>query len=230
MEADVTVRQGVSFDGGSRDLANGVDGDDEKDARKSGGKRGGGGEGGRRRRIRMFSFLCGSVPAGDDAFDAVNDAFSDGSLLDEYDLGAVLGRGQYGSVRLAYRRRGSEAGAEVRASSVRASSVRASSSGRRSEGLLRGVRLLGESLRGRLFFSSSRVRGEIRGDGRRSVVSRPRASGGGHHARRVRSAPVSPVVHAAYEQKSPSGVRVVHVVTDAYFGGDLVEGVARAAR
>ena len=39
--------------------------------------------------------------------------------------------------------------------------------------------------------------------------------------------PCLPVVHAAYEQKSPGGVRVVHVVTDAYFGGDLVEGVAR---
>ena len=120
VEADVTVRRGVSFD-----LANGVDGDDEKDARKSGGRRGGGGGFGDGGGFGCFSFLCGSRSAGDDAFDAVDDAFSDGSLLDEYDLGAVLGRGQYGSVRLAYRRK-------RRASSVRASSARASSVGARA--------------------------------------------------------------------------------------------------
>ena len=215
VEADVTVRRGVSFD-----LANGVDGDDEKDARKSGGRRGGGGGFGDGGGFGCFSFLCGSRSAGDDAFDAVDDAFSDGSLLDEYDLGAVLGRGQYGSVRLAYRReagassvRASSVGAEVRASSARASSEASASSVKASADA--------SSFPRRAFAVKS-----VATDGARSSLDRARrevdtmlAVSGRH--------PCLPVVHAAYEQKSPGGVRVVHVVTDAYFGGDLVEGVAR---
>ena len=211
VEADVTVRRGVSFD-----LANGVDGDDEKDARKSGGRRGGGGGFGDGGGFGCFSFLCGSRSAGDDAFDAVDDAFSDGSLLDEYDLGAVLGRGQYGSVRLAYRR-------EAGASSVRASSARASSARASSEASASSVKASADasSFPRRAFAVKS-----VATDGARSSLDRARrevdtmlAVSGRH--------PCLPVVHAAYEQKSPGGVRVVHVVTDAYFGGDLVEGVAR---
>ena len=182
VEADVTVRRGVSFD-----LANGVDGDDEKDARKSGGRRGGGGGFGDGGGFGCFSFLCGSRSAGDDAFDAVDDAFSDGSLLDEYDLGAVLGRGQYGSVRLAYRR-------EAGASSVRASSARASSARASSEASASSVKASADasSFPRRAFAVKS-----VATDGARSSLDRARR--GGHHARRVRSAPVSP--------RGPRGVR-----------------------
>ena len=200
VEADVTVRRGLSFDGGSRALANGVGdggGEDDDEARKRGGKRGGGGG------IGCFSFLCGSGSGGDSALDAVDDAFSDGSLLDDYDLGAVLGRGQYGSVRIAYLRPGRRGSEDVDDDVRGASAGHPSSSSRRA------------------FAVKS-----VATDGARSSLDRVRkevdtmlAVSGRH--------PCLPVVHAAYEQTSPGGVRVVHIVTDAYLGGDLVEGVAR---
>ena len=201
VEADVTVRRGLSYDGGSRALANGVGdggGGDDDDARKRGGKRDG-----ERGGVGCFSFLCGSGSGGDSALDAVDDTFSDGSLLDDYDLGAVLGRGQYGSVRLAYLRPGR------RGSEDAADDVRGASEGHPPSSPRRAFAVKSVATDGALS-SLDRVRKEV--DTMLAVS--------GRH-------PCLPVVHAAYEQTSPGGVRVVHIVTDAYLGGDLVEGVAR---
>jgi calcium/calmodulin-dependent protein kinase I len=159
LEADVTVRKGVHFD--------------PTDVNRGGGGGGGGGGG-------CFAFLCGgqSISAVDGVDDA--DAGPDGGLHDHYEIGNILGRGQYGSVRLATLKRSGE---KFAVKSVAGDGSK---------------------------FNTERIRDEVE---TMLVVS-------GRH-------PNLPALHSVYEQKS---AHIVHMVTDAYLGGKMLDAIGRRKR
>ena len=133
------------------------------------------------------------------------DAEEGASLRDDYVLGAVLGRGMYGSVRLAYLKSG-------RRGSRDASSGEASPLHPSAEAEARAVKSIATDGSKR---SAERVRDEV--DAMYAVS--------GRH-------PNLPTVFASYEQKTVGPVggtftQVVHIVTEAYTGGDLVTAIAR---
>ena len=150
------------------------------------------------------------------------DAEEGASLRDDYVLGAVLGRGMYGSVRLAYLkagRRGSRDGA---------SEGLASSAGSVADGASGSAEA--SPLHPSAFVEARAVK-SIATDGSKRSAERVRDEVDAMYAVSGRH-PNLPTVFASYEQKTvgPVGgtfVQVVHIVTEAYTGGDLVTAIAR---
>ena len=137
------------------------------------------------------------------------DAEAGATLRDDYVLGAVLGRGMYGSVRLAYLKSSpSRRGSRDDAASPDGAAPSPPSVGAGA----RAVKSIATDGSKR---SAERVRDEV--DAMYAVS--------GRH-------PNLPVTFASYEQKTvgPVGgtfVQIVHIVTEAYTGGDLVTAIAR---
>lgn len=141
------------------------------------------------------------------------DAEAGATLRDDYVLGAVLGRGMYGSVRLAYLKSGR------RGSRDDASSPDGASSGGEASPLHPSLGAEARAVKSIATDGSKRSAERVRDE-----VDAMYAVSGRH--------PNLPVVFASYEQKTvgPVGgtfVQIVHIVTEAYTGGDLVTAIAR---
>ena len=140
------------------------------------------------------------------------DAEEGASLRDDYVLGAVLGRGMYGSVRLAYLKSGRRGSRDDASPPDGASSGEASPLHPSLGPEARAVKSIATDGSKR---SAERVRDEV--DALYAVS--------GRH-------PNLPTVFASYEQKTvgPVGgtfVQIVHIVTEACVGGDLIAAIAR---
>tara|TARA_B110000971_G_scaffold8214_1_gene7996 strand:- start:68 stop:571 length:504 start_codon:yes stop_codon:yes gene_type:complete len=136
------------------------------------------------------------------------DAEDGAALRDDYVLGAVLGRGMYGSVRLAYLKPGRRGSMD----NTKDSKDSDSPDLQPTTTVARAVKSIATDGSKR---SAERVRNEV--DAMYAVS--------GRH-------PNLPTVFASYEQKTvgPVGgtfLQVIHIVTEAYTGHDLVAAIAR---
>ena len=176
-EHDVTVRRGFKFDSAHRD----EEGSGGAQYTSGGGKRRGG----------FFACLCGG---GDAADDDGGDDFANDHLLDDYKVGKLLGRGQFGSVRIAFPRHGG-GGTQPWMDS---------SSEDEAKFAVKSVACDG----------SKRSRQMVRDE-----IETTMAVSGRH--------PNLPIVFRIYEE---AGGRVTHIVTEAYLGGKLLDGIGRRKR
>ena len=141
------------------------------------------------------------------------DAEEGASLRDDYVLGAVLGRGMYGSVRLAYLKPGRRGSRDFTGENNDPLFSKTPSPEHPMTTLVaRAVKSIATDGSKR---SAERVRDEV--DAMYAVS--------GRH-------PNLPTVFASYEQKTVgamggSFLQVIHIVTEAYTGGDLVAAISR---
>ena len=176
-EYDVTVRRGLKFDSTPQIDEEGNDAPDTF--------------GDRKRNRGLFACLCGGSDAADDFSD---DEFANDHLLDDYDVGKLLGRGQFGSVRIAVAKHGG-GGTQPTTDSR---------SGDEPKFAVKSVAHDG----------SKRSRQMVRDE-----VDTMMAVSGRH--------PNLPIVFRVYEETSG---RVTHIVTEAYLGGKLLDGIGRRKR
>lgn len=154
--------------------------------------------------------LCSGRAGEITSVDAVDDVACGGSKLsDEYDVGDVLGRGNFGSVRKCYLKPGRRRSVEVQRS------IDGERTREGDAGIFVEPRAVKSVACDASKASAARLRDEV--DTMLAVS--------GRH-------PNLPTVHAVYEEVTPgispgSFVQVVSIVTDFYAGGPLLEAVGR---
>jgi len=176
-EYDVTVRRGSKFDSTPQ-----IDeeGNDARDTFSDG-----------KRNRGLFTCLCGGPDAADDFPD---DEFANDHLFDDYDVGKLLGRGLFGSVRIAVAKHGG-------------GGTQPMTDSRFDEEPKFAVKSVAHD-------GSKRSRQMVRDE-----VETMMAVSGRH--------PNLPIVFRVYEE---TGRRVTHIVTEAYLGGKLLDGIGRRKR
>ena len=176
-EHDVTVRRGLKFDSTPQIDEEGNDAPDTFSVRK--------------RNRGLFACLCGGSDA---AGDFPDDEFANDHLFDDYDVGKLLGRGLFGSVRIAVAKHGG-------------GGTQPMTDSRFDEEPKFAVKSVAHD-------GSKRSRQMVRDE-----VETMMAVSGRH--------PNLPIVFRVYEE---TGRRVTHIVTEAYLGGKLLDGIGRRKR
>jgi hypothetical protein len=223
VQADVTVRRGAAY---ATDGDNGTG-----DGGGGGGGGGGGAGGGASDGGGCLAFLCGG--GGElTSVDGVDDVESDqSSLRDDYEIGELLGRGAFGSVRacfLKYGRRHSVDFASASAASAAAASASASAASAAAAGFTAATAANAADAKfDKAVKSVACDAAKSSADRLREEVDTMLAVSGRH--------PNLPTVHAVYEQMTPgvapgTFVQIVSIVTDRYRGGLLLDALGRRRR